>query len=388
MSDVNIDQLSGYYGFCLSTNEELDTISFEEMFGGRTTASAIATIISFVSRIWKTDLNDFIRIKSCTKTTLNELPNEKCCTSLILPLGGRSERSGIFIGGHTIFYRGFYLIQQLTTDELCRFLSGCVPLLVGRLNTIQCELRRYGLPMVQESGNRTSGGKLETTDSSNTTVVAPKQKAHKRGRIPSSSRTNGKGELRQDAKGDVESSTVRVELLKSEEDDRVLHPCGETKNSENDQKPTRPSCGLKSPRTFTSTGSCNPTTDGGKEGEGGEGGRIPTQEEQSGDGKQRAKKVKISVSRGPGVILSSHQLSPLDFKQFYEALHCDNLTRVEQIEDEFERNSGRDNILYAWSALGRIGMLGTWHLYGVSEEEGKKTLLQGEKYLKKFKNSK
>ena len=78
----------------------------------------------------------------------------------------------------------------------------------------------------------------------------------------------------------------------------------------------------------------------------------------------------------------------MDFKQFYEALHCDNLTRVEQIEDEFERNSGRDNILYAWSALGRIGMLGTWHLYGVSEEEGKKTLLQGEKYLKKFKNSK
>ena len=389
MSDVNIDQLSGYYGFCLSTNEELDTISFEEMFGGRTTASAIATIISFVSRIWKTDLNDFIRIKSGTKTTLNELPNEKCCTSLILPLGGRSERSGIFISGHSMFYRGFYLIQQLTTDELCRFLSGSIPLLVGRLNTIQCELRRYGLPMVQESGNRTSGDKLETTDSSNTTVVAPKQKSHKRGRVPSSSCANGKGEPRQNEKGNGEAPTVRVALLKSEENDSVLHSCGETKDSEIDTKSTtRPSVGLKSPRTFTSTGSSSSTTDGGKEGERGEGGELSTKEEQSGDGKQRAKKVKISVSRGPGVILSSHQLSPMDFKQFYEALHCDNLTRVEQIEDEFERNSGRDNILYAWSALGRIGMLGTWHLYGVSEEEGKKTLLQGEKYLKKFKNSK
>lgn len=392
MSDVNIDQLIGYYGFSLcAAGKDTQIIGFEEMFGGRTTASALATIISFVSRVWKADLNDFIRVKSCTKTTLHDIPSEKDCASLLLPPGGTSERCGIYVSGHAHLYRGFYLIFQLTEYELCCFISGCVPLLVGRLNTIQCELRRYGLPMVQEPGTSTSSDKLEATDPSNTTVVAPKQKANKRGRGNATSCSNGKAKSRQDESGNGEPSAVQDTLSKPEEDNRVLHPCGETKDCETDNQPTtRASYGLKCPRNATSERTkC--TTDGGKETKGGDGTTIPIKEEQSGDGKQRAKKVKISVSGGGRtgpVILSSHQLSPIDFKQFYEALHCDNLTRVEQITDEFERNSGRDNILYAWSALGRIAMLNTWHYYGVSEEDGKKTLLQGEKYLKKFKNSK
>lgn len=348
MSNGQIDFIRGITGFSYG-NSVFDKLYFDTLLNGRDAATAYGTLITLL-QLWKTDAYQFILQKSGA-TTLDDLQDtDKCCTMLIEPSATATSTGttdGYHCAGHRAFYRGFFLIKQLSTEQQHRLLCQTVPCLVGRLATIQSECRRNGILLATGSTSVDSSTQL-STDAGNSSGLC-KDTVQRRSN-PTKVRNNSTRKLPKEKGSSGEPPIVEITPLETGTCDRLCDDNRETKDL------TKPkSRGAEKRKRGTA---CSSQSNGESSSSSGE-------ENESGG---------IMTSEVIPQLETSMQVSQSDFDLLYPKLSAIYLKAVSEMEDPIERMSCHNNIVLAWSILGRVDLLKQWKKYGVDPLEGKVAL--------------